>query len=640
MKSAFIFRTAIGASLLSLAVACSKDDDHKGSSPSTGGEGGSSSNTGGSPGNAGRSGDTGGTPGAPGGSPGAAGTAGTAGTPGGAGTPTAGTPSTAGTPGTAGTPSTAGSPGTAGQPATAGSPGDAGNAGTPGTAGSPGTAGGAGGAGAMACQPACGTDEFCANGTCVRGGAHAEYSQLAGPFATGPEVTAQCITCHNDAANHVLASAHWRWEGPTPALEGHTTGADIGKKNLINNFCVAVATNEARCTQCHNGYGWANDSFDFDDPANIDCLSCHAAPDSGYAKDPKTAGNPAATVDLSVAARSVGATTTGNCGSCHFKAGGGNNVKNGALGAALATATPDLDVHLGGGMGCSTCHDAIDHQFPGTSVYTSVVEGRVYCEDCHTDAPHGDATLDNHALDVACQTCHIPSFAKADATKVDWDWSTAGNRTIGDEGVETTTLPDGTTVTAYDAMKGNFVWQKDVVPTYAWYDGGGTHLTIDPTDTYGTQGSSADNPVVIAAPNADYDTAAAKIHPFKVMTGRQPGHATGRYLLVPKLFGPGGFWGAIPTSADYTPATVTALWEAALTAGAVGSGQIADTESITTADVEWVYTEMYLNIDHEVVPVTEALGCGDCHGGGRLDWTALGYGCDPSDGACSASRNP
>jgi len=32
-------------------------------------------------------------------------------------------------------------------------------------------------------------------------------------------------------------------------------GKVIGKKDLLNNFCVAVPSNEGRCTQCHSGPG-------------------------------------------------------------------------------------------------------------------------------------------------------------------------------------------------------------------------------------------------------------------------------------------------------------------------------------------------------------------------------------------------
>lgn len=52
-------------------------------------------------------------------------------------------------------------------------------------------------------------------------------------------------------------------------------GEDHGKNDLINNFCIAVPTNEGRCTQCHTGFGYADDTFDFGDPENVDCLVCH-----------------------------------------------------------------------------------------------------------------------------------------------------------------------------------------------------------------------------------------------------------------------------------------------------------------------------------------------------------------------------
>ena len=48
-----------------------------------------------------------------------------------------------------------------------------------------------------------------------------------------------------------------------------------GKKDLINNFCQAVPSNEGRCSQCHIGIGWGDKDFDFSNPKNIDCLACH-----------------------------------------------------------------------------------------------------------------------------------------------------------------------------------------------------------------------------------------------------------------------------------------------------------------------------------------------------------------------------
>ena len=41
-------------------------------------------------------------------------------------------------------------------------------------------------------------------------------------------------------------------------------------------------------------------------------------------------------------------------------------------------------------------------------------------------------------------------------------------------------------------------------------------------------------------------------------------------------------------------------------------------------------TDMFWKVNHMVVPKSEALGCGDCHGKeGRIDWRALGYSGDP-----------
>ena len=52
-------------------------------------------------------------------------------------------------------------------------------------------------------------------------------------------------------------------------------------------------------------------------------------------------------------------------------------------------------------------------------------------------------------------------------------------------------------------------------------------------------------------------------------------------------------------------------------------------DSIADGDWDWVYTEMYMGINHEVAPSTDALTCTDCHfDAAGWDWTALGYACD------------
>ncbi len=79
------------------------------------------------------------------------------------------------------------------------------------------------------------------------------------------------------------------------------------------------------------------------------------------------------------------------------------------------------------------------------------------CTDCHAGSPHnGNKTLDSHIAKVACQACHIPTFARVLPTMIYWDWSTAGK--------DQPSPLDKYGLKTYDKQKGSFVWGKDVVP--------------------------------------------------------------------------------------------------------------------------------------------------------------------------------
>lgn len=493
---------------------------------------------------------------------------------------------------------------------------------------------------------------------------HSALAALQGPFTAditgGKAVTAVCLGCHAQAGADVLATAHWKWQGATPGLAGHTSGREVGKKNLVNNFCVAIPSNEKRCTQCHVGYGWVDNSFDFSDPGNIDCLACHSP---NYKKDPTSGGGPldgindgtTPAVDMVLAAQTVGRPTRATCGGCHFNAGGGDSVKKGDIYSALGNpASPDVDVHMGNAeydFQCVDCHVSRDHQIIGAGVHLPVSEGRVDCIDCHGRAPHASALQNNHARDVACQTCHIPAFARQKPTKMDWNWSTAGNRDRGTNGIETSVV-NSFTVTSYDAMKGDFVWLDNVRPEYAWYNGETTRMTL--ADSFAAGAGTSTTRIHLGGPTASADDADAVIFPFKVMRGQQPVDVTNRIVSSPKLFGPGGFWAAIPPAGSYDATTVQNNWTSALTAGARYAGQIGATETYVHVSAasgsprwDWAYTEMWLGINHEVAPATAALGCSDCHfGAAGWDWSALGYTCDPASppngqtAATCGSRHP
>ena len=489
-------------------------------------------------------------------------------------------------------------------------------------------------------------------------------------LADGPAATDTCRGCHDDTDgefDQMLGSAHWLWnDAPAPGTRipdgdgGTELGEIIGKNPLINNFCIAVEKNEARCAQCHAGYNFTDiDTYDWGDKANMDCLVCHADPASGYAKKKAPGGAVADGVDLVLAAKSVGTPTRANCGACHFTSGGGDNVKKGDLGSALRNPTEDVDVHMGKGVLCADCHTTSDHLIAGKGVHNPVAEGdgRVMCTDCHDDAiVHVEPLLEAHTDNLACQTCHVPAFSRTQATKVDWKWETAGQYDT-DPTMQEVTLADGSTVMKpeYDWMKGDFVWDANVRPTYAWYDGGVERLTVLSKGFIGGDGSEAD-PIAIAKPLGNRGDG-AKLYPFKVMTGTQAAdlNATnGEFLIVPWLFSgdpaSDAFWKAIPALFDSNPsptqADIDEVWDAALTAGALDADQIVDPTRYrktlpTPPEVtwDWVYTKMYMQINHEVAPKTRALSCNDCHlssSDPRFDWEAnfgaltdAGYTCDP-----------
>jgi len=411
------------------------------------------------------------------------------------------------------------------------------------------------------------------------------------PFADGRAVTRACLECHREEAADFMHTAHWKWTGDPVTVPGHAEPVAIGKKNLINNFCISVQTNWPKCTSCHAGYGWSDQDFDFDDASGIDCLVCH---DQSGTYRKGASGEPAAGVDLLASARSVGLPDRTNCWVCHFNGGGGDAVKHGDLDQTMYFPTRDIDVHMGGlGLECIDCHHAQEHRIPGRSMSVSVNDkAGIGCTDCHREAPHESERLNAHVSALACQSCHIPEFAVREATKMYWDWSQAGQD-----------LPI-TDPHEYLKIKGRFRYERDVVPEYYWYDG--------TADRY-LKGDRFDPAEVLSLnrPHGDIRESEARIWPFKVHRGKQIYDTENQYLLIPKAVGPGGYW----TDFD---------WDEALTLAAPVTGLAY------SGHYGWARTAMYWPLSHMVAPKERALQCVDCHGpGGRMDWKALGYAGDP-----------
>ncbi|MGB5485935.1 MAG: tetrathionate reductase family octaheme c-type cytochrome [Lysobacterales bacterium] len=440
------------------------------------------------------------------------------------------------------------------------------------------------------------------------------------------EGTKSCLMCHESEGIEMLNSGHFKWEGYSDRIVG-LEGQSHGKNDLINNFCVAVPTNEPRCTQCHAGYGYKDASFDFTNPENVDCLVCHDQSGT-YMKNPTTAGLPDPSVDLEVVARSItmGVEPTRKaCIGCHAKAGGGDNVKHGDLSTDLIATTREYDVHMGvdgGNMKCTACHGAnhdpvtgeVNHGIAGMSLH-SVNEGEMkQCGDCHgsVDRIHAGTSIEPMLAEgwhdnLACQVCHIPAIARKISTKVEWYWSDAG------QNVDPIPVDPATGRPTYDKKKGTFVWKNNVRPTLRYANGTWNRPVIGATDKYSAI------PIDLGSPVGDYTD--SMIYPFKLMIGDQPVDPITKTILVPHLFGKGSgpnpYWGLFD-------------WTLAIEDGAAYTGQdFSGTHSFEP-------TTMLLSVNHEIAPKEMALGmesnCGDCHASGQIDWQALGWSLDPLDG--------
>jgi len=425
---------------------------------------------------------------------------------------------------------------------------------------------------------------------------HVDHTALmTGPYDSPQAVTERCLECHKEAGKQIMHSNHWTWDHEPVNVPGRKHPVAGGKKNVVNNFCIGIAGNWNKCSSCHVGYGWKDNSFDFSNSSNIDCLVCHEQT-GAYVKG--NAGIPVEGVDLLASAQSVASPKRANCGGCHFKGGGGDAVKHGDLDTSLLNPADSVDVHMGKhDMQCIDCHQTSNHHISGSGLSVSMDNSNaISCTNCHEPNLHSDERINQHTKSVACQTCHIPEVATRIATKTHWDWSKAGD----DQREENH---------EYKKIKGEFVYEENLQPDYLWFDGTAErHLfgdKINPTEI-----------TKLNNPNGDINNPKAKIFPFKAHYAKQIYDSEYNHLLQPKTVGKTGYW----TTFD---------WDSAARQGSNLSG-LAYSGHYDFAD-----TVMYWPQTHMVQAAASALQCRDCHNEtandkpGRLDWKALGYPGDP-----------
>jgi octaheme c-type cytochrome (tetrathionate reductase family) len=450
---------------------------------------------------------------------------------------------------------------------------------------------------------------------------HTKFEELQQEFKTGPDVTKACLSCHTEAAKQIHKTTHWNWLITHPE-----TGQTLGKAKVINSFCGSITTNYARCTSCHIGYGWKDASFDFTSEENVDCLVCHDTTDT-YKKYPTAAGHPAyedklfppktgkklfKAPDLSYVAQHVGEPRRENCGVCHFYGGGGDGVKHGDLDSSMTNPPRSLDVHLGTdglNLVCTDCHTTDGHETKGSRYISKGKDthgidvpgrddkSRASCESCHGPRPHPETVNDkinDHTNKVACQTCHIPYYARGGVpSKIWWDWSTAGKK---NENGKPIVKKDEQGNVIYHTKKGSFEWGENLQPEYAWFSGDIHYKDLG-------EKFDPDTIVEINDFKGSYDDPDARIWPFKVMRGKQPYDKGNDTLVITHLFGKDedAYW----KSFDWDRSIKAAM----NAAGADYSGEYG-----------FIETTMHWPLSHMVAPKEEALGCDECHSkNGRLE---------------------
>ena len=437
-----------------------------------------------------------------------------------------------------------------------------------------------------------GSDKMCSGGGAA---AHANLTWNGSPGI--------CLSCHADEARDMYASTHYQWQGDAlymthgPQKQGKIAGA-------VNSYCINILGNWASCGNCHVGMGaqpQAAGNPSRTQLENIDCLICHQ---KEY-KRTKVGGNfvpytANMTITLDEAVQTVHLPERTNCLQCHARAGGGDAVKRGDLALASAdTADVQYDVHMSvsaGDLKCQECHIFRKHTFAGkgSDIRPTDLEINIACSACHTNKAktngHSASTINRHVARVACQTCHIPYYAKdandsvaIEATEIHRTWRSTSS-------LMAPFHPDST--------KAN-----NLIPKYRFWNRYSENYLLGDVAQYdsSTDGFPTSRPEGFV----EDESLDSKLFPFKYKTAEQPIlDATGQLI-------------ALDTKVYFE----TANPELATSAGLANMGYTGNEA------YSWILTDTFQLLNHQISPASEALSCSDCHGNtARMDLKGeLGY---------------
>ena len=432
---------------------------------------------------------------------------------------------------------------------------------------------------------------------------HSKIDRLKQNFTSGEEITNACVSCHSEAATQFHQTIHWTW-----LASGDESDITYGKAGLsVNNFCISAnAMEDKSCLSCHPAWNKQGSK------GEVNCLVCHNSSGFDFEEamtdiqgfleeddDPEVLEIvKEIQMEVQEAVVQINTPSRKNCGDCHFYGGGGDGVKHGDLDSSLIKPNRELDVHMGvdgGDFTCTRCHTTVDHHIAGR-IYTnpaidsrrSLIEDdlapKITCVSCHGAEPHiNNAKLDDHTDVVSCQACHIPRYARVNPTEMWWDWSKTGRKKDGKAYVEKGEY--GKPV--YKTVKGEFKWDKNVLPEYFWFNGSIRSTTIDDMIDPGKI-------VEVSHPVGDRSDPEARIFPFKIHRGIQPYDKIHKRLLAPLLSGDDGFW----TTLDMNDA--------------IARGH-ASVDLPYSGEFDYVETAFAYPITHMVAPKENAVGCAECH---------------------------
>ncbi|RUM37619.1 MAG: hypothetical protein DSY57_03860 [Desulfobulbus sp.] len=381
------------------------------------------------------------------------------------------------------------------------------------------------------------------------------------------------MKCHKEQVNDIKKTVHWTWLRKRN-MNGKTVLASMD--NDLSRFAIAPQSNPKVCHRCHIGTFPGMPFSPNTTNQQINCLICH-----------DTTGLYTPGVEVSMLeqiARRAGKASVHNCLACH-------DQQCGLVPSTTETVTNDVHMQRYG-FTCLRCHpDSGHHVLTRTTTTGTDRDRAVGCAACHGQTPHTLARLNQHALLVGCQSCHIPVYGDNKPVVVSWNWLLTDNeyRLYRLEGMV--------------LAVGGFLMSTKIRPVYAWDDG---------SDRIYMRGDRVkpNKPTLLQGPGPR--SPMSKIRPFSVSYGIQLQDRKFHYLLSPLL------------SRQQAPFLQNSEREEALSMGMRAIRLPYSGESATAVTVA------LRRINHGVKPATQALDCMNCDGSSAgFDWRKLGYQQDP-----------